>query len=253
MSIAVRMVDVNVSFKKHEILKHITVDFPGKGLSLIIGKSGSGKTTLLRSINRLNEEFMDCTTTGSIEVNFGYGLNSIFPYLLGNITLSMLRQKVGMVFQTPNVFPTSIYRNISLPLGYLKKYSRKRMYGRVQEVLDQVGLLKEVKNRLDMPAQHLSGGQQQRLCLARMLALEPVLLLLDEPTSSLDIQATEKIELLLIELAKSYPILMVSHNITQACRLAQYLVILENGTLTRTITHQLYLEEIITSFGKNEN
>lgn len=247
MSIAVHVVDLTVSFHQQEVLSHITMDIPSHGIFVITGRSGSGKTTLLRSINRLNEEFDGCVTKGYIEADLGYGLKSVFPSIQKNFTLSKLRQKIGMVFQTPNVFPTSVYRNISIPLEQLTHYAKKDIPTYVYSALDRVGLLQEVENRLDIPAHYLSGGQQQRLCFARMLALEPAILLLDEPTSSLDIHATQKIESLLLGLASEYPIIMVSHNITQICRLAHEIVILEYGTIINKLTEKAYYKEILTS------
>lgn len=238
--LAVRMVDVNVAFHQQSVLQHITIDFPYQGISVIVGRSGSGKTTLLRSINRLNETFVSCFTTGQIEANLGQGLESIFPCMSNLLTLPDLRRRVGMVFQTPNVFPVSVYRNIAVPLEQIAGISKKELPDHIESALDRVGLLEEVKDRLDIPAQHLSGGQQQRLCLARMLALEPAILLLDEPTASLDIQSSQKIELLLQELAQQYPIIMVSHNLSQVCRLAQHLIVLHQGRVTHTFFEKTY-------------
>lgn len=251
MSIAVHIVNLTVSFHQQKVLSNITMDIPSHGIFLITGRSGSGKTTLLRSINRLNEEFVGCVTKGYIEVDLGYGLKPIFPSMPKNITLSKLRQKIGMVFQSPNVFPTSIYHNISIPLEQLTQHTKKDVQTHVYSALDRVGLLKEVKDRLNIPAHHLSGGQQQRLCFARMLALEPTILLLDEPTSSLDIHATQKIELLLLELSKEYPIIMVSHNTTQIYRLAQQLAILENGILINKLTERTYYKETLDTINQH--
>ena len=143
--------------------------------------------------------------------------------------LAQLRRLVGMVFQTPNVLPVSVERNLALPLEVVAGLPEKERGLKTREALMSVGLWEEVKDRLDAPAERLSGGQQQRLCLARALALEPAMLLLDEPTASLDVHATEEIESLLLRLASEYPLLVVSHNPEQAVRLGERLVIMAEG------------------------
>ena len=151
------------------------------------------------------------------------------------VSLQSLRQKVGMVFQTPTLLPVSIYRNIAMPLELVAACPKNEVKAKVENALKQVGLWEEVSNRLDLAASALSGGQQQRLCLARTLALEPTILLLDEPTSSLDMHASKTIEDLLITLREHYTIIMVSHSLEQACKLADKLLIMENGQIKASL------------------
>ncbi len=245
MSVSVKMIDITVSFYQKQVLKNINIDFLCSGITIVTGYSGSGKTTLLRSINRLNEEFDGCTTEGYIEANIGEGLEPIYPLLPKDYSLSMLRRRIGMVFQIPNVFPVSIYKNIALPLKQLTSANQREIAERVYFVLESVGLLREVQDQLHAPAIHLSGGQQQRLCLARMLALEPSIVLLDEPTTSLDTQAAQSIERLLLRLSENYSIIMVSHNISQISRLAQHLTIIGHCGMKYTRQNSSFTEKDI--------
>lgn len=244
-SISVRLHKVSVAFQGREVVRDVSAEFPETGISVLMGRSGSGKTTLLRTMNRLNEEFPGCTTTGRVELNLGNGLETILPDTPSNsarLSLPDLRRRVGMVFQTPNVFPSSILKNLSIPLEYVAGYPKDALADRVRTALDAVGLWDEVHDRLQTPAARLSGGQQQRLCLARTLALEPSILLLDEPTASLDVRAAKEVECLLTRLAGTYPIIMVSHSLSQACRLGQQILVLCEGKIlqhvadTKTVT-----------------
>ena len=178
----VRIENLWVRFLEKIVIKDITLSlWPGQ-LTVLMGPSGSGKTTLLRSINRLNVFYPDCRTQGTVRIrlqdrSIGVSLDP-FP-------LSELRRRVGMVFQTPSVLPFSIEKNIAMPLRVTLGLSGAALSDRVAWALQEVSLWDEVKDRLWEPAPTLSGGQQQRLCLARVLALEPQVLLLDEPTASL--------------------------------------------------------------------
>jgi len=221
-----------VSFMDQEILNNINLSFDEKTITVLVGRSGSGKTTFLRSLNRLNEEFPNCRMKGRIEVDIGKGLQCAYDEKKPpEIHIQNLRRKVGMVFQTPQVLPVSIYRNIAMPLQLLENYKTKQAQEKVEHILQTVGLWDEVKDRLNSPAEILSGGQQQRLSLARTLALEPSILLLDEPTSSLDKEAAQKIEQLLLELKKSYTLIMVSHSQEQAQLLADRLITFDKGAI----------------------
>lgn len=234
--ISVRLHKVSVAFQGREVVGDVSAAFPETGISVLVGRSGSGKTTLLRTMNRLNEEFPGCTTTGQVELNLGNGLETILPDTpsdAARLSLPDLRRRVGMVFQTPNVFPSSILKNLSTPLGYVAGCPKNALADRVRTALDAVGLWDEVHDRLHTPAARLSGGQQQRLCLARTLALEPSLLLLDEPTASLDVRAAREVEYLLTRLADTYPIILVSHSLSQACRLGQQIFVLREGKMIR--------------------
>ena len=158
--------------------------------------------------------------------------NNIAALDVSNLT--ELRRRAGMVFQSPNPLPLSIRKNITLPLKLAFNLSNSETEKILREKLEQTGLWEEVKNRLDIPATSLSGGQQQRLCLARALALRPDLILLDEPTASLDRAAAEKIEDMILSLKDKISVIMVSHSLQQASKLADYAVILEDGNILKT-------------------
>lgn len=241
MSIAARVNHLTIRFDEQTIVNDVSLDIPARKISVLIGRSGSGKTTFLRAFNRLNEERDGCRTSGEIILDIGNGLESQNEVCSGYLTA--LRLKVGMLFQTPNVLPVSIGRNISMPLEKLARLSRNDVNLRVENSLKDVGLWQEVCDRLDVSAAHLSGGQQQRLCLARALALEPKILLLDEPTASLDILASKRIEALLRTLSEKYTIIMVSHSLSQACRLADRLFLFDGGRLMQTLNERSEMKE----------
>ncbi|MDR1242893.1 MAG: phosphate ABC transporter ATP-binding protein [Deltaproteobacteria bacterium] len=230
---SVHLQDLSVNFGRHQALKNITAAFSPKGISVLVGRSGSGKTTLLRSINRLNEEFDACATSGQVYADFGQGLIPLYDN--PDLFLPDLRLRAGMLFQNPNLFPVSVYRNLALPLQLAAGFPKAELPDRIRQALTSVGLWKELENRLDLPAERLSGGQQQRLCLARTLALEPRILLLDEPTASLDVHAAKEIEDLLLQLAGRYTVIMVSHSLAQAGRLGSRILVCEEGRLSATL------------------
>ncbi len=233
MSDAVRIIGLTVAFSGRAVVRDVSLALPRRGISVLAGRSGSGKTTLLRALNRLNEEFPGCRTHGWADLDLGSG--PVPVYGPDAVPLSVLRRSVGMVFQTPQVFPASIRRNITLPLSLVAGCPRSGLEEGMRRALEQADLWKEVKDRLDAPAADLSGGQQQRLCLARALALKPALLLLDEPTASLDVHASRHVEELLAELCLTLPIVMVSHSPAQSLRLAGTLAVMNEGRLTRRI------------------
>ncbi|TDQ59745.1 phosphate ABC transporter ATP-binding protein (PhoT family) [Mesocricetibacter intestinalis] len=241
MTIAAQLSRLSIKFHRHSILENINLTIPKNKITVFIGRSGSGKTTLLRSFNRLNDEYPECLTEGEIKLDLGTGLqlyNRLSPK-----ALSELRLKVGILFQTPNVLPVSIEKNISLPLAKLLHLAEAEIRDRVQQSLQDVGLWEEVRHRLHSAADKLSGGQQQRLCLARILALKPKILLLDEPTASLDILAARKIEELIEKLAPKYSLIMVSHSLAQACRLADRLCIFDKGRIIAIIDNKQEMQE----------
>lgn len=252
MTATVTLSHLSVSFVQQEILHAINVSFLPRTVSVLVGRSGSGKTTLLRAINRLNEEFPYCKTSGQVTIDFGKGIE--YAYSTGIspkkvIPLVTLRQKVGMLFQTPNLFPVSIYNNLAMPLRLTTQTPKNNIAERVEYALQTVGLWDDIRNRLNAPAEHLSGGQQQRLCLARLLLLEPKVLLLDEPTASLDIHTSQEIEELLTQLADSYTIIMVSHSLRQATRLADRILVCDQGRITQELDAKAPLpEELIANF-----
>lgn len=241
MTAAVSLADVSVSFFNRMVLHGVSAVFPASRISVLIGRSGSGKTTLLRTLNRLNEEFPGCSTSGAVQVDFGGGLCDI--YAAGAPSLAELRLRVGMLFQTPNCFPVSAYRNIAMPLALVGGVASKEIPGKVAEALETVGLWKELKDRLETPAERLSGGQQQRLCLARLLALRPAVLLLDEPTASLDIHAARGIEELLRELAARHTIIMVSHSLRQSRRMADQILACDDGRIVSVFSDVAQVDE----------
>ncbi len=236
----VMLADVSVSFFNQTVLNNVHAEFPANQISVLVGRSGSGKTTILRTVNRLNEEFPGCRTSGQVNADFGQGPQNIYA---PGISLAQLRLRVGMLFQTPNCFPVSVYRNIAMPLELVAGTPTGEIPGKVQASLESVGLWAELQDRLDAPAERLSGGQQQRLCLARLLALQPAILLLDEPTASLDVHAARGIEELLRELAAKYTIIMVSHELSQARRLADQALICANGEIVGVIKDKTQLCE----------
>lgn len=235
MELCAEIQNLSVSFHSRQAVSGITAALPSEGITVLIGRSGSGKTTFLRALNRLNETFDGYEGSGSIRLLLGGEMKDI--YYSGTLTPTELRRKVGMVFQTPNPLPMSIRRNIMLPLQLIPGFnSRSQTEDRMETALKTTGLWDEVKDRLDTPAIRLSGGQQQRLCLARALALEPEILLLDEPTASLDKRSSELIEDHLLSLKKRYSIVMVSHSIRQALKLGSYFVLLKNGTVSASFS-----------------
>jgi len=243
---AISMRNLRVGFSGRTILDAVSMDVPRNAITMIIGPSGSGKTTLLRSVNRLNEEFAGCSTAGSVEVSFSGTIMDIYR----DLTPNELRRRVGMVFQSPNVFPFSIQKNLLAPLRLIHSMGRKERHQRMERVLREVELWDEVCDRLNDNAMTLSGGQQQRLCLARALALSPEVLLLDEPTASLDLRSARKVEELLTGLKDRYTILAVSHSIRQVKLISDRVVILSGGTIARTLEHRDFhnpglLEELV--------
>lgn len=246
MNDALTLENLSVCFNGRHVLQNVSASFPASGISVLIGRSGSGKTTLLRAINRLNEEFAGCVTTGQIHICFRDGWFAVYPdegpdkgpndgpdnRSGGSIALPELRTRVGMVFQTPNLFPVSVKQNLSIPLKWVRGFGKREVEDRIRFSLESVGLWKELDGRLDMPAERLSGGQQQRLCLARTLSLEPEVLLLDEPTASLDVHAAKTIEKLLMDLSETYVLIMVSHSLSQARRMGNRIFICEEGRIS---------------------
>jgi phosphate transport system ATP-binding protein len=232
---AVRIRGLRVSFHGRPALRGVDLTVPARGITVIVGPSGAGKTTLLRAVNRLNECFSGCRTEGEVRIRLDGRWVDVQD---GSVPVTTLRRRAAMVFQTPNVLPTTVERNFEIPLRSALGVSRAEAAERTRDALARVGLLAEVEDRLGAPAASLSGGQQQRLCLARALAMEPALLLLDEPTASLDVRSTRRIEDLLRVLARSYPIVAVSHGPGQARRLADRVAVVEDGRVVEMLEGQ---------------
>jgi len=236
MTTAIRIQNLTVAFAGRTVLDTLSLEVDSGGPTVLVGRSGSGKTTLLRALNRLNECLPGCATSGSVELHLGdEWLDAYAP----RTSPEALRKRVGMVFQTPNVLPVSVARNLGLPLKLALGLPAAEIERRMEQALREAHLWDEVKDRLDHPAQTLSGGQQQRLCLARALAFAPDILLLDEPTASLDYKAARGIEELLLELASRYTLLVVSHSLNQARRLARRMFVLREGGQVEAVDQEV--------------
>ena len=223
-----RVCGLGVSFFRRPALRAVDLALPARGLVFVMGKSGVGKTTFLRALNRLNEEFPGCETSGEAWLDLGDGLENIYATAK---SVTEIRRRVGMVFQTPAILPVSVRKNLVLPLRLAAGRRESEIDGLTEQALRAAKLWHEVADRLSAPASSLSAGQQQRLCLARALSLEPAVLLLDEPTASLDPSAAGAIEELLVELSRSRPLVVTSHNPDQAARLADHcLILVESGS-----------------------
>lgn len=217
--------DLNLYYARDvHALKNITLDIPRNQVTAFIGPSGCGKSSLLRCLNRMNDLIDDCQIKGKIRID---GENIYAK----RVDVANLRRRVGMVFQKPNPFPKSIYDNVAYGLRIQGMKSRRVLDEIVENSLRAAALWDEVKDRLDRNALELSGGQQQRLVIARTIAVEPEVLLLDEPASALDPISTLKIEELINELRLKYTILIVTHNMQQAARVSDYAAFMDMGSL----------------------
>ena len=204
--------NLNLWYTTNHALKDINIELPERQITALIGPSGCGKSTFLKSLNRMNDLVEGCRIEGEI------CLDGVDVYK--DMDVNILRKKVGMVFQKPNPFPMSIYDNIAYGPRIHGIKSKVALDEIVERSLRQAAIWDECKDRLKKSALGMSGGQQQRLCIARALAVEPDILLMDEPTSALDPISTSKIEDLAVELKEKYTIVMVTHNMQQAARIA---------------------------------
>ena len=237
---AIRIEDLSVAFAGRRVIDRLSLDVCNGGPTFLLGRSGSGKTTLLRAINRLNECFPNCATRGRIALQLGgEWVDAYAP----KTSVEGLRCRAGMVFQSPNILPLSIERNMVLPLKTTLNLPPAECVARMEQALRDVQLWAEVQDRLGAPATTLSGGQQQRLCLARALALQPEILLLDEPTASLDFKAARQIEELLVELGTRYTVLVVSHSLSQAHRLAEQVFVLRDGVRVERLAEEVFRDK----------
>ena len=216
--------NLNVFYGKEQAIKNISLQIPDKKITVIIGPSGCGKTTLLKSFNRLLEPMDDIKVTGEIYLD---GKN-IYD---NKIDLTQIRKKMGLLSQKPYPLPMSIYDNVAYGPRIHGIRNKKKLDKIVEQYLRVSSIWDEVKDRLHSPASRLSIGQQQRLCLARGLAVEPEIILGDEPTSALDPKSSQRIEQRFMELKKKYTIVIVTHILRQARRLADYVVFIYLGEL----------------------
>ncbi|MBV9310798.1 MAG: phosphate ABC transporter ATP-binding protein [Solirubrobacterales bacterium] len=221
---SVVLADLHAYYGQQHAVKGVEIRFPAGEVTAIIGPSGCGKSTMVRCINRMHEEIPGARATGSVRLD---DLDVYDP----DVDVTVIRRLIGMVFQKPNPFPTmSIFDNVAAGLK-LTGMKGQNLRERVHKSLRAVGLWEEVKNRLDAPGIGLSGGQQQRLCIARAIAVEPEVILMDEPCSALDPVATLKVEELIDELKERYTIVIVTHNMQQAARVSNTTAFMLDGEL----------------------
>lgn len=216
--------ELNVWFKENHVLKDVSLAIKEHAVTAVMGPSGCGKTTLIRAINRMNEIISGSRTSGAVYLD---GKN-IYDE---DTNVYELRRKVGMVFQKPNPFPKSIFENVAFGPKIHKIANGDKLADIVEKSLRGGALWDEVKDRLNDNAFSLSGGQQQRLCIARALAVEPEIILMDEPCSALDPAATAKIEALIRELSERYTVIIVTHNLQQAARISDFTAFMYMGQL----------------------
>jgi len=220
----IRVRDLDFYYGRVQALFGITMDMPARKVTALIGPSGCGKSTLLRTLNRMNDIIEGTRTEGSVLID-GHDIYQNGVDIVG------LRKKVGMVFQKSNPFPKSVFDNVAYGPRIHGIKRHKQLAEIVERSLTRAALWGEVKDRLNDSAMDLSGGQQQRLCIARALAIEPEILLMDEPASALDPQSTAKIEDLIDELRRDYTIVIVTHNMQQAARVSDLTAFLYEGAL----------------------
>ncbi len=216
--------DLNFYYGKYQAIKDVSLNIKEHKVTAFIGPSGCGKSTLLRCFNRMFELYPGQRAEGEINLD-GENL------LASKVDISLIRAKVGMVFQKPTPFPMSIYDNIAFGVRLFEKLSKGEMDERVEWALSKAALWNEVKDKLNQSGNSLSGGQQQRLCIARGVAIKPEVLLLDEPCSALDPISTAKIEELIAEIKHDYTVVIVTHNMQQAARCSDYTAYMYLGEL----------------------
>ncbi len=211
----VNIIDLSLYYDKTKALKEINLDISKKKITSFIGPSGCGKSTLIRCLNRMNDLIENVRIEGTVKIDD----EDIYA---PNVDVTELRRRVGMVFQKPNPFPKSIYENVVYGPRIQGIKKRSTLDEICEKALRKAALWDEVKDRLRLSALDLSGGQQQRICIARAIAMEPEIILLDEPCSALDPIATAKIEDMLVELKLDYTVIIVTHNMQQAARISDY-------------------------------
>ncbi|MBZ2164661.1 phosphate ABC transporter ATP-binding protein PstB [Methanobacterium spitsbergense] len=236
MDYRIEVEDLNVYFDESHILKDININIKKNMVTSLIGPSGCGKSTFIRTLNRMNDLIDSFKMTGTVLLDGG---NIYDP----KVDVVDLRKKVGMVFQKPNPFPKSIFDNVAYGLRIHGISDKDFIEQRVEESLKEAALWDEVKEKLDKSAMGLSGGQQQRLCIARTIAVEPEVILMDEPCSALDPISTTKIEDLIHKLKKDFTIIIVTHNMQQATRVSKYTAFFLHGEIVESgLTDKLFIE-----------
>lgn len=233
--IKIKSRDLSVFYKDFQALHEINIDIEANKVTALIGPSGCGKSTFLRTINRLNELIEGTTTKGQVNIDEQ-------PVYSRDTDVVALRQRVGIVFQKPSVFPMSIYENVAYGPRIHGIKNREQLDEIVENSLQAANLWTEVGKRLNSPAARLSGGQQQRLVIARVLAVEPQVILMDEPASALDPISTARLEELIGELKKNYTIVIVTHNMQQAARISDYTGFFLSGELVEfSVTDEMFV------------
>ncbi|MDP3031653.1 MAG: phosphate ABC transporter ATP-binding protein PstB [Rhodocyclaceae bacterium] len=237
--VAIRVQDLDLYYGDARALTNVNMSIPRNRVTAFIGPSGCGKSTLLRCFNRMNDLVDICRVDGKILLDE----KNIYDK---DVNVALLRRRVGMVFQKPNPFPKSIYENVAYGLRIMGVNDRRQLDEAIEKSLRGAALWDEVKDRLQESGMSLSGGQQQRLVIARAIALEPEVLLLDEPASALDPISTAKIEELVTEMKDKYTIIIVTHNMQQAARVSDYTAFMYIGELIEFgRTNDLFLKPTI--------
>ncbi len=238
MSTILTTENLHLFYGKKEALKGINLSFEEKGITALIGPSGCGKSTFLRCLNRMNDLIPNVTITGDVQFNH----TNIYAPTTDTV---QLRKEIGMVFQQPNPFPFSIYENVVYGLRLAGVRDKEKLDAAVEKSLKQAAIWDEVKDRLHVNALSLSGGQQQRVCIARVLAVEPDIILLDEATSALDPVSSHQIEMTLLNLRNDYTIITVTHNMQQASRISDRTAFFLNGELIEANdTKQIFMNPV---------
>jgi phosphate transport system ATP-binding protein len=236
MDYRIEVEDLNVYFDEAHILKDVNLKIRKNRVTSFIGPSGCGKSTFIRTLNRMNDLIPTFKKEGTVLLDGEDIYNS-------KVDVVELRKKIGMVFQKANPFPKSIFDNVAYGLRIHGVTDKDWIEQRVEESLREAALWKEVKDKLDKSAMGLSGGQQQRLCIARTIAVEPEVILMDEPCSALDPISTTKIEDLIHKLKKDFTIIIVTHNMQQATRVSKYTAFFLNGEIVESgLTEKLFIE-----------
>jgi len=236
MDYRIEVEDLNVYFDEAQILKNINLKIHKNTVTSLIGPSGCGKSTFIRTLNRMNDLIDGFKHDGTVLLD---GRDIYDP----KVDVVELRKKIGMVFQKPNPFPKSIFDNVAYGLRVHGISDNNVIKEKVEESLKAAALWDEVKDKLDMSAMGLSGGQQQRLCIARTIAVNPEVILMDEPASALDPISTTKIEDLVHKLKNDYTIIIVTHNMQQATRVSKYTAFFLNGEIVESgLTDRLFIE-----------